>query len=165
MQFYQTESAYVRFDVGIPRGASVGIYGRRNALPTHTSYDFLQVFSGYKIKTPLQQRPSRSSAVSKISTLWKIFTALFFLLKFKGLLIFLARLYLIGFGAYLQTYFILITHTFCKKINLSKFGNLLPVSVGQFIKAGMNVAIVDCYTSPSSGDAYSDRQLTPNFEL
>ena len=42
MQFYQPESAYVRFDVGVPRGASVGIYGRRNALPTHTSYDFLQ---------------------------------------------------------------------------------------------------------------------------
>ncbi|XP_047739301.1 streptococcal hemagglutinin [Hyalella azteca] len=62
MQFYQTESAYIRFDVGIPRGASVGIYGRRNALPTHTSYDFLQVFSGYRVASGPPARPSRSSS-------------------------------------------------------------------------------------------------------
>ncbi|CAL4063225.1 unnamed protein product [Meganyctiphanes norvegica] len=48
MQFYQKESAYVKFDISIPRGSSIGIYGRRNALPTHTSYDFLKVLNGYK---------------------------------------------------------------------------------------------------------------------
>ena len=40
MQFYQSEPAYVKFDYNIPRGASIGVYGRRNALPTHTQYHF-----------------------------------------------------------------------------------------------------------------------------
>lgn len=61
MQFYQSESAYVKFEVSIPRGSSIGVYGRRNALPTHTSYDILHVLSGYK--TP---GPSRSGRASKV---------------------------------------------------------------------------------------------------
>ena len=55
--------------MSIPRGASVGIYGRRNALPTHTSYDFIQVLSGYKITAAAsrQGRTQRSSNVSLIN--------------------------------------------------------------------------------------------------
>ncbi|XP_066954350.1 teneurin-m-like isoform X2 [Macrobrachium rosenbergii] len=69
MQFYQTESAYVKFDVSIPRGSSIGIYGRRNALPTHTSYDFLQVLNGYKTSSGRTTRspkaPSQPQTLTK----------------------------------------------------------------------------------------------------
>ncbi|XP_049938928.1 teneurin-m [Schistocerca serialis cubense] len=51
MQFYQSEAAYVKFDYSIPRGASIGVYARRNALPTHTQYDILEVLSGFKART------------------------------------------------------------------------------------------------------------------
>lgn len=51
MQFYQSEASYVKFDYMIPRGASIGVYARRNALPTHTQYHFLEVLSGFKART------------------------------------------------------------------------------------------------------------------
>ncbi|XP_060653283.1 teneurin-m isoform X1 [Drosophila nasuta] len=51
MQFYQSEPAYVKFDYTIPRGASIGVYGRRNALPTHTQYHFKEVLSGFSVST------------------------------------------------------------------------------------------------------------------
>lgn len=47
MQFYQSEPAYVKFDYNLPRGASIGVYARRNALPTHTQYHFKEVLSGF----------------------------------------------------------------------------------------------------------------------
>ena len=47
MQFYHSEAAYVRFELGLPRSASLGLYGRRNALPTHTHYDMLHVINEY----------------------------------------------------------------------------------------------------------------------
>lgn len=50
MQFYQSEPAYVKFDYGIPRGASIGVYARRNALPTHTQYHFKEVLSGFNAR-------------------------------------------------------------------------------------------------------------------
>ncbi|KZC14038.1 Teneurin-2 [Dufourea novaeangliae] len=58
MQFYQSEAAYVRFDYNIPRGASIGVYARRNALPTHTQYDLLEVLSGFKARTTRASHPS-----------------------------------------------------------------------------------------------------------
>ncbi|XP_067613197.1 teneurin-m isoform X3 [Eurosta solidaginis] len=51
VQFYQSEPAYVKFDYTIPRGASIGVYGRRNALPTHTQYHFKEVLSGFTAGT------------------------------------------------------------------------------------------------------------------
>lgn len=50
MQFYQSEAAYVKFDFTIPRGASIGVYARRDALPTHTQYNILEVLSGFKTR-------------------------------------------------------------------------------------------------------------------
>lgn len=50
MQFYQSESAYVKFDFSIPRGASIGVYARKDALPTHTQYDIIEVLSGFKTR-------------------------------------------------------------------------------------------------------------------
>lgn len=58
MQFYQSEPAYVKFLYNIPRGASIGVYARRNALPTHTQYHFKEVLSG------LTARVTRSTHVS-----------------------------------------------------------------------------------------------------
>lgn len=63
MQFYQSEASYVKFDYMIPRGASIGVYARRNALPTHTQYHFLEVLSGFKART------ARASHVSTICNL------------------------------------------------------------------------------------------------
>lgn len=57
MQFYHSEAAYIRFELGLPRSASLGLYGRRNALPTHTHHDMLHVISGYK------NRNTRASTV------------------------------------------------------------------------------------------------------
>ena len=58
MQFYQAEATYVKFDFELPRRASLALYARRNALPTHTQYDTFQVLSGVK------PRNTRSSTVS-----------------------------------------------------------------------------------------------------
>ncbi|XP_011495587.1 PREDICTED: teneurin-m [Ceratosolen solmsi marchali] len=64
MQFYQSEPAYVRFDYNIPRGASIGVYARRNALPTHTQYDLLEVLSGFKARTTRASHPSIKKEVT-----------------------------------------------------------------------------------------------------
>lgn len=61
MQFYHSEPAYVKFELGLPRGASLGLYGRRNALPTHTNYDMLHIVSGYKNRN----KRASSSLVTK----------------------------------------------------------------------------------------------------
>lgn len=61
MQFYHSEAAYIRFELGLPRGSSLGLYGRRNALPTHTHHDMMHVVSGYK---------SRTTRASTVSTLF-----------------------------------------------------------------------------------------------
>lgn len=64
MQFYQSEPAYVKFDYSIPRGASIGVYARRNALPTHTQYHFKEVLSGFNART------TRSTHVSSTQNPW-----------------------------------------------------------------------------------------------
>ncbi|KAL4707465.1 hypothetical protein ACJJTC_000109 [Scirpophaga incertulas] len=64
MQFYQSEASYVKFDYMIPRGASIGVYARRNALPTHTQYHFLEVLSGFKARTT---RASHSSVKKEMT--------------------------------------------------------------------------------------------------
>lgn len=78
MQFYQSEAAYVKFDYNIPRGASIGVYARRNALPTHTQYHILEVLSGFKARTT---RASHVSLLIKI--LNKLLIKLYSLLSRK----------------------------------------------------------------------------------
>lgn len=58
VQFYHPRAAYVRFDYDFPRGASIAVYGRRNALPTHTQYEILELLNGFK------SRQTRSAHVS-----------------------------------------------------------------------------------------------------
>lgn len=76
MQFYQSEAAYVKFDYMIPRGASIGVYARRNALPTHTQYHFLEVLSGFKART------TRASHVSKSGNQYNTKYFLFVFVKY-----------------------------------------------------------------------------------
>ncbi|KAG8243621.1 Teneurin-2, variant 2, partial [Homalodisca vitripennis] len=64
MQFYQSESAYIKFDYSIPRGASIAVYIRRNALPTHTQYNILEVLSGFKAR---QTRASHSLVKKEVT--------------------------------------------------------------------------------------------------
>ncbi|XP_061706463.1 teneurin-m isoform X5 [Cydia pomonella] len=64
MQFYQSEASYVKFDYMIPRGASIGVYARRNALPTHTQYHFLEVLSGFKARSTRASHPSVKKEVT-----------------------------------------------------------------------------------------------------
>lgn len=64
MQFYQPTNQYVTLELSVPRGASIGFYARRNALPTHTHYDIVQILRGFKTN-----RPTRSSPVSYLAVL------------------------------------------------------------------------------------------------
>ncbi|KAG5882426.1 hypothetical protein JTB14_007052 [Gonioctena quinquepunctata] len=64
MQFYQSEASYVQFDYNIPRGASIGVYARKNALPTHTQYHILEVLSGFKARTT---RASHSTVKKEVT--------------------------------------------------------------------------------------------------
>lgn len=75
MQFYQSEPAYVKFDYTIPRGASIGVYARRNALPTHTQYHFKEVLSGFNVRTT---RATTHVSYDLIIFLTFIFLLLFF---------------------------------------------------------------------------------------
>ena len=59
LNFYQ-EASYVTFDMSVPRGTSFGLYARRNALPTHTHYNFMEVITGLRDQSP---RSSRSIEV------------------------------------------------------------------------------------------------------
>ena len=56
-QFFQVEPAYMRFDFTVMRGAKLGLYAKRNALPSHTQYDIFDVLNGARIKN------SRATAV------------------------------------------------------------------------------------------------------
>ena len=61
----QVESGYVNFELKLPRGASVGLYARRNALPTHTNYDLMEVIKG--LKDTNKASSSRITRASKVS--------------------------------------------------------------------------------------------------
>ena len=71
VQFYQMEAAYVHFDLWLPRGASLGFYARRNALPTHTNYDLMEVIKGSNSETAsaASSRTARSIQVQAITYL------------------------------------------------------------------------------------------------
>lgn len=51
----------MHFDLWLPRGSSLGFYARRNALPTHTNYDLMEVIKGANSEQPA--RVSRSVQV------------------------------------------------------------------------------------------------------
>ena len=46
------ESRKVSIEVWVPRGSSFALYARRNALPTHTKYNYILLISGSKDRQP-----------------------------------------------------------------------------------------------------------------
>ncbi|XP_040567553.1 teneurin-m isoform X3 [Lepeophtheirus salmonis] len=58
-QFHQKISSYVELDFQIPRGSSIGIYARKNAIPTLTINDLRDVLTGYR-----RTRESRTASLS-----------------------------------------------------------------------------------------------------
>ncbi|XP_067120237.1 teneurin-m-like isoform X3 [Centruroides vittatus] len=45
IQFHQRDPSLVKFNYTMPHGASVGVYGKRNGVPTHTRYDFTEILN------------------------------------------------------------------------------------------------------------------------
>ncbi len=60
-QFHRSDSAYVEFLMSVPRGVSVGLYARKNAVPTITNNDVRDVFSGFNSNNN-NKRESRSAS-------------------------------------------------------------------------------------------------------
>ena len=58
MQFFLPDDAYLQWNSTVPRGANLAVYGRRNALPTHTQYDVHHLLRGFS------RRARRTSGVS-----------------------------------------------------------------------------------------------------
>ena len=69
------DASFVRFEVSVPRGISLGLYARRNALPTHTHYNLMEVVTG-RLEQERQARavqvPNSSSNRNKLSYLSRI---------------------------------------------------------------------------------------------
>ena len=63
-QFFHSAAGYVRFELEVPRGASFGVYARRNALPTHTTYDLMEVVKG--VEDDSGRRRTRSRRAAKV---------------------------------------------------------------------------------------------------
>lgn len=106
MQFYQSEPAYVKFDYNIPRGASIGVYARRNALPTHTQYHFKEVLSGFNART------TRSTHVSEAQFL-RLFSSSFILLEFLHRFIRMDLVYFVKFALMISICTSVLLFFFC----------------------------------------------------
>lgn len=51
IQFLQNNPSLVKFNYSVPEGASIGIYGRRNGIPSHTRYDFVEILNTKQRRT------------------------------------------------------------------------------------------------------------------
>lgn len=51
----------MKFNYTLAEGASVGVYGRRNGIPTHTRYDFVEI-----LDTRKKDKSKRSAKVIKL---------------------------------------------------------------------------------------------------
>ncbi|XP_023220703.1 teneurin-m-like isoform X2 [Centruroides sculpturatus] len=51
IQFLQNSPSLVKFNYSVPEGASIGIYGRRNGIPSHTRYDFVEILNTKQRRT------------------------------------------------------------------------------------------------------------------
>ena len=47
-QLEQTEAGYIQFSFSIPRGSSIGLYARKNAIPSLTINDIRDVLIGFR---------------------------------------------------------------------------------------------------------------------
>lgn len=65
-QFFLLEPEAIKFDVTVPRGSVVGVFGRKNTPPTYTKYDFFHVVDGDKIVLSRQTRSAKAYAVNDL---------------------------------------------------------------------------------------------------
>lgn len=56
-QFSLREGCFIRFNISLPSDALIGVYGSRNAHPSHVQYDFFFVFNGVELLSQRQQQP------------------------------------------------------------------------------------------------------------
>lgn len=77
MQFYQSEGAYITWEIGVPRGASIGFYAKRNARPSHTNHDIIEILRGFKTRTTRSSpvRNYKNSPCIKFITAVKVHAA------------------------------------------------------------------------------------------
>ncbi|XP_059078932.1 teneurin-m-like isoform X2 [Tigriopus californicus] len=61
-QFQQKASVYVEFDIEVPRGSSIGLYARRNAIPTLTLNDVRDVFAGFRGRSARESSSSSTAS-------------------------------------------------------------------------------------------------------
>lgn len=54
LQFHQSQASYVELRLEVSRGASIGLYARKNAIPSHTKYDLHHVLSGFALRQTRQ---------------------------------------------------------------------------------------------------------------
>jgi hypothetical protein len=64
-QFFLLEPEAIKFDVTVPRGSVVGIFGRKNTPPTYTKHDFFHVVDGDKIVLSRRARSATTNAVRR----------------------------------------------------------------------------------------------------
>ena len=48
-QFFLPDARFVKLNFTLPSGAVLGVYGRKNAHPTHARYDFFRALDGNKM--------------------------------------------------------------------------------------------------------------------
>lgn len=70
IHFQQHVPSLVKFNYSLPEGASIGIYGRRNGIPTHTRYDFVEI-----LDTRKKDKSKRSAKV--INIIYMVFCLIF----------------------------------------------------------------------------------------
>lgn len=66
-QFYMSSAEFVKFNFSVPNSGIIGVYGRKNAQPTHVQYDFFHVFDGNKIRLMEGGRSKRAIQVNDIA--------------------------------------------------------------------------------------------------
>ena len=60
-QFHQSESAYVEFEWEVPRGAALGLFARKNAVPSLTQADVRDVIEGNNNEERISKRETTVS--------------------------------------------------------------------------------------------------------
>jgi len=74
MQFYLPDESFVKFNLSVPLRSVVGIYGRGNARPTHTQYDFFHIADGLK---EIQSRGARARRTLDVQSVVSSFVRYF----------------------------------------------------------------------------------------
>ena len=75
-QLYAADAQFIKFNLSVPRGAMVGVYGRRSAQPTHVQYDFFNVVDGDKVILSANERRPTRSLQPMVSLSWNVILVL-----------------------------------------------------------------------------------------